>query len=121
MPDRNILDDFITTVVSGRYDEAIERYYTSDATMQENLDPPRRGRSGLVTHERGVMAAFKSIKATCVSPVFADGDHVVVRWVFEFERADGGKMRMDELAYQRWAGNKIAEERFYYDPKQMLA
>ncbi len=30
-------------------------------------------------------------------------------------------MQMDELAYQRWDGNKIAEERFYYDPKQMQA
>lgn len=43
----------------------------------------------------------------------------MIRWVFEFERADGHKMRMDELAYQHWDGNKIAEERFYYDPRQL--
>jgi ketosteroid isomerase-like protein len=119
MPDRNILDEFISTVASGRYDRAIECYYTAEATMQENLDPARGGRDGLVAHERAVMAAFKSIRASCVSPVFVDGDRVVIRWFFEFERADGGKMRMDELAYQRWEGNKIAEERFYYDPKQL--
>ncbi len=84
MPDRNILDDFVTTVVSGRYDEAIERFYTAGARMQENLDPPRAGRDGLVTHERSIMAAFKSIAATCVAPVFVDDDRVVIRWVFTF-------------------------------------
>ena len=34
-------------------------------------------------------------------------------------RADGGVMRIEELAHQRWDGEKIAEERFYYDPAQM--
>lgn len=119
MPDRNILEAFIATVAAGKHDEAIERYYTADASMQENLDPPRAGRDGLVARERAVMASFKSIGTTCLRPVFVDGDRVVIRWLFEFERADGGKMRMDELAYQRWSGNKIAEERFYYDPKQL--
>jgi hypothetical protein len=34
-------------------------------------------------------------------------------------RAEGGAMRIEELAHQRWQGEKIAEERFYYDPSQM--
>ncbi len=121
MPNRNVLDEFIATVVSGRHDAAIERYYTDDASMQENLDPPRKGREILVARERAVMAAFKSIDTKCVGPVFVDGDRVVIRWIFEFESADGHKRQMDELAYQRWDGDRIAEERFYYDPKQMQA
>lgn len=119
MPDRNLLEEFIATVVAGRHDQAIERYYAADATMQENLDPPRKGRDGLVARERAVMASFKSIGTSCARPVFVDGDRAVIRWLFEFERADGGKMRMDELAYHRWDGDKIVEERFYYDPKQL--
>src|SRR5258708_2598859 len=116
MPDRNVLDEFVAMVVAGRHDEAIERFYTIDASMQENLDAPRQGRDGLVARERAVMAAFKSIKTECVRPVFADGDRVVIRWIFTFESGDGSKRVMDELAYQRWAGDKIIEERFYYDP-----
>jgi hypothetical protein len=27
---------------------------------------------------------------------------------------------MDELAYQRWEGERIAEETFYYDPSQLV-
>jgi hypothetical protein len=28
---------------------------------------------------------------------------------------------MDELALQRWRGDRIVEERFYYDPAQLAA
>ena len=121
MPSQTAIDRFIATVVAGRHDAAIEDFYTADASMQENFDPPRVGRDGLAARERAVMATFKSIETTCVRPVFVDGDSVVIRWQFDFRRADGGGFRLDELAYQRWEGDKIAEERFYYDPKQMQA
>jgi hypothetical protein len=26
---------------------------------------------------------------------------------------------MDELAYQRWQGDRIVEEKFFYDPRQL--
>ena len=52
-------------------------------------------------------------------PAFRSGDQVVIRWNFAFTAADGKTRKMDELAYQRWQGDKIVEERFYYDPKQM--
>jgi ketosteroid isomerase-like protein len=119
MPTNETLERFVAMVVDGKHDQAIEDFYTPDASMQENLDPPRVGSDSLVARERAVMASFKSIGTECVRPFFVNGDHVVIRWVFEFQRADGGKMRMEELAHQRWQGEKIVEERFYYDPKQM--
>jgi ketosteroid isomerase-like protein len=121
MPARETLDRFIALVVSGRHDEAIARFYTEDATMQENLTPPRKGRDALAARERATMARFKEIRTRCVAPVLAQGDTVVIHWIFEFVRADGGVMRIEELAHQRWEGEKIAEERFYYDPAQMKA
>jgi hypothetical protein len=53
--------------------------------------------------------------------VFVSYSHVVIHWIFEFVRADGQVVRIEELAHQRWAGDKMAEERFYYDPAQMAA
>src|SRR5258708_26405230 len=99
MPNRNVLEEFIATVVAGKHDSAIERYYTEDASMQENLDPPRNGRDGLVARERAVMAAFESIGTECLRPVFVDRNRVVIRWIFTFKRADGKERRKDELAY----------------------
>jgi len=119
MPDRKTVEALIAMVEGGAHDTAIERFYAPEASMQENLDPPRQGRDGLVARERAVMAAAKSIESECVRPFFLDGDHVVIRWIFAFTFADGRKRRLDELTYQRWQGEQIAEERFYYDPKQM--
>jgi hypothetical protein len=43
---------------------------------------------------------------------------VVIRWVFEFTGLDGRKSRIEELAWQRWEGEQIAQETFFYDPVQ---
>ena len=32
-----------------------------------------------------------------------------------------GDAFMEELAYQRWEGERIAEETFFYDPAQLIA
>ena len=55
MPSRARLDEFIAVVVSGDHAGAIERYYTEDATMQENAAPPRVGRDLLVAQERATL------------------------------------------------------------------
>jgi hypothetical protein len=72
-----------------------------------------------VAREAATLARFKEVRTTVVPPVFVAGDHVVIHWIFEFVRWDGAVVRIEELAQQRWAGNKMAEERFYYDPRQM--
>lgn len=118
MPSQSVLDAFIATVESNKHDEAIERFYTDDATMQENLEPVRRGKAALLARERGFMSRLAEMRSKCVKPVFVVGDLVVIRWNFDFRTKDGGHLTRDELAYQRWDGDKIAEERFYYDPAQ---
>ena len=119
MPDHETLEAFIAAVESGKHDEAIERFYTDDASMQDNLGPLRKGKDVLIARERQFMPQFREIRSICVRPVFIAGNRVVIRWIFEFVRPDGSSMTVDELAYQRWDGNKVAEERFYFDPAQL--
>lgn len=118
MPSQSTLDAFVALVLSGKHDEAIERFYMPDAAMQENLDPPRRGRDKLVAGERATMARFAAILSDVRKPIFVNSDHIVINWVFRFVAKDGKSFTHDELAWQRWEGEKIAEERFYYDPAQ---
>jgi ketosteroid isomerase-like protein len=118
MPSQQTLDAFVTMVLSNKHDEAIATFYTPDSVMQENVDPPRRGRDANVERERAVMARATQIHSAMEGPLFVSGDHVVIRWVFRFDFADGSSITMDEIAYQRWEGEQIAEERFYYDPAQ---
>ena len=118
MPDHEILERFIARVESNEHDKAIAEFYTNDASMQENQAEPRRGRDKLVAHEKAVLARAKSVRSECVRPVFVNGDRVVIRWKFRFVWIDGTSTEMEEVAYQRWEGNQIAEEQFFYDPAQ---
>jgi ketosteroid isomerase-like protein len=121
MPSRGAVEGLIALVEQGRFIEALESYYADDAATFENMGEARRGRETLIANERGVMAAFPTIHSRCVRPVFVDGDRAVIRWQFEFVPASGPARRMDELAYQLWNGDRIVEERFFYDPAQMRA
>ena len=118
MPSAATLERFIRRVEEGAHAEACEEFYTEGSTMQENQAPPRVGREAHVANERKVMARSKSIVSKCVRPVFVNGDFVVIRWIFDFVFMDDSTLHMEELAYQRWEGERIAAETFFYDPAQ---
>jgi hypothetical protein len=120
MPTPETIEKFIARVEQNAHAEAIEEFYTEHATMQENQSPPRVGRSVHIENERKILAKAATLTSQCIRPVFIDGDRVVVRWVFRFEWLDGTVTHMEELAYQRWEGERIAEEQFFYDPEQRV-
>lgn len=119
MPSQASVEAFIKLVEGGEHDAAIERFYTDDATMQENQAQPRRGRAALLAAERKMMASATQIRSQCVRPVLIEGDSVVIQWIFEFDLRDGSLLHIEELAHQTWQGERIARERFFYDPAQM--
>lgn len=120
MPTAETLERFIARVEENAHVEACEEFYTADSTMQENQSAPRVGREAHVANERNVFARTKSAVSKCVRPVFVSGDRVVIRWMFDFEWLDGTATHVEELAYQRWEGERIAEETFFYDPAQQV-
>jgi ketosteroid isomerase-like protein len=114
MPSHERVAAFIASVVGGDHVRAIADYYGEDASMQENLQPPRRGRDALMAHEAKVLERVNMY--THPDPIFlVDGDHVVINWIFDATSKDGVSRRLNELALQRWDGDRIAEERFVYD------
>ena len=42
----------------------------------------------------------------------------MIRWVFEIEDKAGKTVRFEELAHQRWEGELMVQEQFFYDPAQ---
>ena len=120
MPSPQTLERFIARVEQNAHVEAIEEFYTEHASMQENQSAPRIGRETLVANERRALSRAQSVRSACVRPVFVQGDYVVILWVFDFEWKDGTCSRIEELAYQRWEGERVAEERFFYDPEQFV-
>jgi hypothetical protein len=120
MPSAATVEAFVSAVEAGHFAEAIRRYYAPGATMRENGDEPRVGIDALVANEERILSIFTSLKGKRLGPVMVDGDRVAINWAFEFVRADGAVTRLEEVAWQRWEGDKVVEERFFYDPKQLV-
>lgn len=121
MPSRSVVEAFAASVEACQFIEALEGYYAPEATMRENIGAPRGGLPVLIEGEKRVMAGAKAIKATRLSPILIEGDHVAIRWRFEFTGADDKVRAMEEIAWQRWEGDKVVEEQFFYDPAQMAS
>ena len=119
MPGRERVQALVAMVEQGKYVEAIGEFYAEDATMQENGMPPRGGRDELVEGERRMLARHASVCTLPGSTFVLEGDIAVIRWTFVFTSKDGTSFRMEELAHQRWRGERIVEERFFYDPAQL--
>ena len=119
MPARERVAALVAMVEAGRFVEAIEAFYAEDATMQENDQPPRGPRAQLVEGEKRTLAAHQAARTLPGSAFLVEGDIAVIRWAFVFTRRDGTSFRLEELAWQRWRGDRIAEERFFYDPAQL--
>jgi len=120
MPSPSRVSQFIATVEAADFIGALERFYVPDAFARENTRaPPRVGRDTLIAQERAVMARSAKIVAQHQGPALVSGNHVAIRWRFEFHNAAGGKVVLEEIAWQTWRDDLIAEEVFFYDPAQI--
>lgn len=121
MPKLETIEQFIAMVESNEHDKAIEKFYTTDASMQENQSEPRVGRDLLVANEKKTLSKVKSLVSKCIRPYFINGDDVIIQWYFRFEWKDGSISEIEEIACQKWDGELIRKEKFFYDPKQFAA
>ncbi|MBK8200010.1 MAG: nuclear transport factor 2 family protein [Acidobacteria bacterium] len=119
MPTSETVARFTAQVLSGDHAGAIRDWYTDEATMQENQAPPRKGRDVLVSQEQATLDRMSRVDTELLAPPVIDGDTVVIRWRFTFHPKAGGRRQMEEVAWQRWDGDRIAAETFFYDPAQM--
>jgi hypothetical protein len=119
MPSRDHVAAFVAMVERGEFVEAMEAYYAADATARENNEPPRVGLPALLAHERRTLATAGRAQARCLTPPIIDGDTVVLHWEFIFPAPGGATVRLEELVLQTWRGDKMAGERFFYDPRQL--
>lgn len=109
---------FTARVEENAHAEAVEEFHIPESSMRENQSVPRVGRDLHIANERKVLAQARTVESRYLRPVFVNGDNVVIRWLFRFEWLDGTATQMEELAYQRWVGERIADEQFFYDPAQ---
>jgi ketosteroid isomerase-like protein len=119
MPSRATVEAFIATIERGEFLDALAKFYAEDMTAQENNQPPRIGRAAQFANEEAALKRMRFDTIKAVSSLI-DGDRVAINYVFEMTTTSGGRLRMDEIAYQIWRGDEIVSERYFYDPAQRL-
>ncbi|MEP7300279.1 MAG: nuclear transport factor 2 family protein [Caldimonas sp.] len=119
MPSRERVRDFVAAVLARDFVQSIRDFYAEDATAQENLKPPRVGREALIAHEQQTLDSMGDVSPH-LTTLLVDGDRVVIGWRFDMTGHDGVTRRLDELSLQTWRGDRIASERFFYDPATIL-
>ena len=119
MPTIERVRDFIARVESRDYVGALVDFYAEDATVQENFGDERRGRDALIAHEIDIASRFGSVPVRKVERFAVNGDTVFINLIFELKGKDGKVRILDEVTMQTWRGDRIAVERFYFDPSRI--
>ena len=103
-------------IVARKHAEAFEKFYADDCEMQENSDPPTRGKDANREREKNlfvILDEFHSIelKASAV------GDHISFsEWRNEMTLEGIGRVTTEQTAVRRWKNGQVVNERFYYKP-----
>ena len=104
-------------IVDRKHVQAFEAFYADDCEMQENDDPPTRGKTANREREKEFFAKldrFHSIelKASTV------GDGVTMsEWRNEMTLEGVGLVVTEQIAVRRWRDGLVVRERFYYKPQ----
>ena len=104
-------------VGQGQMLEAFEKYFHDEVVVIDGPSEPRNGKDA----QRKALAEWASqiqeMHGGGVKGMTADeqnGITMAETWV-DVTFKDGNRMKMDEVAVQKWDGDQIIHERFYYN------
>jgi len=101
----------------GQMLEAFEKYYHEDVTMVEATGEVRKGKDVSRQFEKQWLSSIKEFHdggVTAITSNEEEGITMSESWT-EVTFQDGNRMKLEEAAVQKWQGNKIIHERFYYN------
>lgn len=105
-------------------EQVYEQFYAEDVVVQENLQPPRIGRSLSIERQQRMNANLQEVHEFKIGAVLVDGftdtqpldGQSVIEAHIDLATQDGYRIRIEELAMQTWEDGRIIHERFFYDP-----
>ena len=97
--------------------EAFEKYYHKDIVMVEATGETRKGKHANRKFQKEFMGMIKEIHGRGVRSITSnekDAITMVESWM-DVTMKDGKSSMMEEVAVQKWKGDQIIHERFYYN------
>lgn len=108
--------DLYEQIYSGKLLDAFDKYYHEDVVMQENSEEPRKGKAVNRDYELHFLDMVEAFHGGGVlSMTFNEEDQIaaVESWM-EVTFKDGNRVKMSQVAVQKWQGDQVISERFYH-------
>ena len=109
-------EDIYNQVGQGKLMDAFEQYYGEEVVMTE----PRgtwKGKDACRSHEEEFLSMIKEFHGMEVKAITSDEANGIVMHETSMDVTfqDGTRVNMEQVGVQRWEGDKIVHERFYYN------
>jgi ketosteroid isomerase-like protein len=109
--------DIYDMLAKGKLLEAFEKYYHNDVVMVEATGEARKGKGANRKFQLEFMSMIKEVHGTGIRAITSnekDATTMVESWM-DTTYKDGKRNMMEEVAVQKWNGDQIIHERFYYN------
>lgn len=113
----NSVTEMYKMIGEGKMMDAFEKYYAENIVMVEATGDIRKGKDKNREFELQFLSSVKEVHGGGVYNITSNeetGVTMVETWM-DTTFKDGNRMKMEEVAVQKWEGNLIVHERFYYN------
>jgi ketosteroid isomerase-like protein len=115
------IQDMYRLIGEGKVMEALDQYYHDDVVVIDGKEAPRQGKETQREAVQQWMEMVRDMHGDGVGAITAneaDGVTTVESWT-DVTFQDGNRVKMEEVGVQKWRGDKIIHERFYYSMPEM--
>ena len=112
----NQAKEMYAMIGQGKMMDAFEKYYHDDVVMIEATGEERNGKDDNRKFQHEWLSTIKEMHGGGVNAITSNEDDkttMVEAWM-EVTLNTNKRMKMSEVAVQKWDGDKIVQERFYY-------
>ena len=109
--------DIYDMSAQGKMLDAFEKYYHKDVVMVEATGEERKGKDVNRKFEIEFLGMIKEMHGGGVRSIASnekEATTMVESWM-DITMKDGKRSMMEEVAVQKWKGDQIIHERFYYN------
>lgn len=111
------INDIYSLIGQGKSMDAFEKYYADNVVMVEGDGVTTEGKDANRQREAEFFSTLEDMHGGGATAITVDEDKgvtMVEAWM-DATFKGGMRMKMEQVAVQRWEGDQIVHERFYYN------
>lgn len=109
------LNDLFDYIRQGKIIDAMSEFYDNDTVMQDNANPPTKGRAANIEREKQFLSGVKEWKGLTVTASGVGDNVTFYESTMDFIATNGQPVHLEQVSVAKWSNGKIVHERFYYD------